>query len=175
MKPGLNKNTLVAALGGAALISVGANIIWPLMGGGTIDAPEVPVYAAAEAGVAAVTSKRPKHDIIPVDERFGDLARPWVAARDPFQLAVTQQLPETPERVAETPVSPVIPRAELSQPQVEAVVISSSLRLAVVDGRVVHEGQEHGGHTIRDLDQEVAKLRARTSAKPAHIAMDDGQ
>ncbi|MEM7541860.1 MAG: hypothetical protein AAF384_09750 [Pseudomonadota bacterium] len=156
----LSDRRLVLGLAALALVSISWNILMPLIIPPGDDLAEVPAFGFTEGVVAPGNHAELAEYGIAVTGRDGSQrilegVDDWGAGRDPFSF------PGAAPRAIHTKPA-LAPGPLVDEPlELTAVVITSSFRRAVIDGRSVAEGDQFDGRTVMRIDDNGVALQDR--------------
>ena len=172
----LQDRRVVLALGTLAIASLVWNVVLPLVqerGSGSsvadvvVDAgvTEMPQQSVPGNPLASTAGTGSPHA-----ERFGVLDTTAPAGRDPFTLPARSPLAQ---HVRQTAASVTTSPAAGNTTQLTAVIVTSSLRAAVIDGVVTQRGNNINGNAIERIDPTGVALRS-PKGQESYISMRSG-
>lgn len=168
----LNDRRITGGLAATAIVVLGLNILAPLFGGEGSRSDGVPAYAldfdppgpavGVDGVVTAVNAPRPEITSL----AFGGAA---IGGRDPFVLQPA--LPVAAGATTRAKTEPVT--AAEAGPKLSAIVVSSSFRLAIIDGQFVREGTLVNGQGVTRIDASGVSLADGRGDTTTRLAMNE--
>jgi hypothetical protein len=172
---------LVAALGAAALGTIGYNVVRPLLAGGasalteenivTPDTPAASDYTASLDGTTDSHMARVRPTAV---DQFPDFAAERSVGRDPFAVIdrPASALATTAVTDAEGMHSENSPGVAIdTSPKVTAIVVTEHWRAAILAGRLVGPGATVAGLTVDRIEPDGVLLRGATPS-PTFLALN---